>query len=111
MKFAIKKKNKAYNLIAIDRSLLSRQDRKIDCKIEPLSMTIQQHYEVIFFDIVSIAKHNAVLGISWLHCHNSKINWRTWVYKFDRCDCVITIQQPEYRQSLTADEKTMKRTI
>lgn len=88
--FTVKKKEKVYNLIAIDKNLLLEQ-KKIDSTTEPLSMTIQHHYEVITFDIIAMAKHNIVFEIPWLYRHNPMINWKAQILKFDKCNCIVMI--------------------
>ena len=96
LRFTVRKKDQAYNLIAIDGIPLLKEDGRVDRETTPLPMLIQQHYETIFFDIIAMARHDVVLGILWLHQHNPIIDWRTRVLRLDRCGCGTT-RQPTHR--------------
>ncbi len=55
------KKSNIYNLIVVDRNLLSDRNRKVDKKTKLLSIAIQQYYKKLIFNIVRIAIYNIVL--------------------------------------------------
>ena len=60
----IKKKEKFYELIVINKnSLKSKNEKQITKKTQFLSIIIQQHYKKIFFNIVSIINYNIVLKL------------------------------------------------
>ena len=105
---SVKKKDQAYDLIAIDGNPLLEQDGRVTRETLTLLMLIERHYEEISFDILAMARHNVVLGLLWLHQHNPLIDWRRRVLSFGRCNCVTT-SQPMRRQRSTIDEKTRPR--
>ena len=71
---SVKKKDQAYNLIAIDRNPLFEQDGRVTRETLTLSMLIERHYKEISFDILAMARHDVVLGLPWLHQHNPLID-------------------------------------
>ena len=80
-----------------------------------LSMTIQRHYEKIFFDIVSMITHNIVLKLSWLKQHNSTVDWIKEVLTFTKCEYVIVIKSTHRQSSIINKrlnfEKIVKREL
>ncbi len=63
-KYSIQEKSDVYNLIIVDRNLLSDGNRRVDEKTKLLPIAIQQHYKKLIFDIVEIVTHDIVLEIS-----------------------------------------------
>ena len=45
----------------------------------------QGHRERIKIDVIGGQKWNIILGILWLACHNSEIDWKTGEVKMTRC--------------------------
>ena len=58
--------------------------KMINEKIIPLPMLIQQHHEIIIFDVFGLAAHNVILNIFWLKTHNPIINWKNGIFTFQR---------------------------
>ena len=79
---SVKKKDQAYDLIAIDENPLLKQDGRVTQETPTLSILIEPHYEEICFDILAMARHDVVLGLPWLHQHNSLLDWRRRVLSF-----------------------------
>ena len=53
-------------------------------KTIPLPMLIQQHYEIIIFDVFGFPAHNVILNIFWLKTHNPIIDWKNKIFTFQR---------------------------
>ena len=72
--FATQRKKDAYDLTVIDGSPLLNEDGRVDTETIPLPVAIQHHHEELIFDIVRMATHDIVLGMSWLKKHNLEID-------------------------------------
>ena len=104
-----------------NRTDVSRQDKEVEYElklfnsnlnqikkeIKLLLMTAQQHHKTIIFDIVEMVTHDVVLEISWLKQHNSIINWKKEVLKFEKCEHII-IFDSVHSQCWTTDKKSYK---
>jgi len=93
------KKDGGYKLQAVNGSALP----SVKQETMPVTLDIQQHRERIPLDIVEMAQHDVVLGISWLRYHQPQIDWTNGKLKFEECSCVTTFG-PAQRQRSLADE-------
>jgi hypothetical protein len=50
---------------------------KLNQKIGDLTININDHKEIINFNVMKLGKYKIVLRILWLSKHNLKINWKT----------------------------------
>jgi hypothetical protein len=50
---------------------------KLDQETGDLIIDINNHEEMINFDIMKLGKYKIILGILWLSKHNPEINWKT----------------------------------
>ena len=104
------KKKDAYNLVTIDEDPLKGNDEMIIEEIIPLTMTFQQHHEEFTLNVVRMINHDIVLRMFWLKMHNLNIDWKTKIFTFKRCDCVIDIQFT-HRQRSMINEQTSRESI
>ena len=95
----------------INKNSLKNNDEIIIEKIMPLTITFQQHHEEFTLNIVRIINHDIVLKMSWLKIHNFNIDWKTRVFTFKRCDCMIDIQFTHRRRSMINEQKSRKSII
>ncbi len=103
-KYSIQEKSDVYNLIIVDRNLLSDGNRRVDEKTKLLPIAIQQHYKKLIFDIVEIVTHDIVLEISWLKQHNSEVDWSIRELRFKQYNYASSIQSI-YRQHSIIDKR------
>ena len=50
-----------------------------------VNIYFKEHRERMEIDVIGGQKWTVILGIPWLACHNSKINWKTGEVKMTRC--------------------------
>jgi hypothetical protein len=50
---------------------------KLDQEIGDLAIDINDHKEIINFNVIKLGKYKIVLGIPWLSKHNPEIDWKT----------------------------------
>ena len=50
-----------------------------------VNIYFKEHRERMEIDVIGGQKWTVILGIPWLACHNSKINWKTEEVKMTRC--------------------------
>jgi len=62
--YSTQRKSDVYNLIVVDRNLLSDRNRRVNKETKLLSIAIQQHYKKLIFNIVEITTYNIVLEMS-----------------------------------------------
>lgn len=72
-----KRKKEPYGLYNIEGESFAYNDGIIDMEIDQLQVKIQEHTELITFDVMNISGHELVLGHPWLRESNPLINWRT----------------------------------
>ena len=60
------------------------KERLIENTVE-VNIYYQGHRERMEINVIGGQKWNIILGISWLTCHNSKINWKAEEVKMMRC--------------------------
>lgn len=48
-------------------------------------MTYQDHTEKAIFAVCDLGDKDAIIGHTWLHCHNPEIDWQTGQIQFTRC--------------------------
>jgi len=53
--------------------------------IVEINIYYQGHKERMEIDVIKEQKWNVILGMSWLACYNSEIDWRTGEVKMMRC--------------------------
>jgi hypothetical protein len=49
---------------------------KLDQKIGDLTININDHEEIINFDVIKLGKYKIMLRILWLSKHNPEIDWK-----------------------------------
>ena len=94
----------------INGNPLKSNDEMIIEKIILLTMTFQQHHEEFTLNIVRMINHDIVLKMFWLKMHNFNIDWKTKIFIFEKCDCVIDIQFT-HRQRSMINEQTSRKSI
>ena len=80
--FKLKKLEKLMNMRNID-GLLNKKG-PIEHIVE-VDIYYQGHRERIEIDVIGGQKWMVILGMPWLACHNSEIDWRTGEVKMMRC--------------------------
>ena len=100
-----KKKKDQYGLEMADGSL-----KMVNEKTIPLPMLIQQHHEIITFDVFGLAAHNVILNIFWLKTHNPMVNWKNGIFTFQR---VGNFTNTEFirRQRMAINEKKNRKPV
>jgi len=85
--FKLKKLERLMHVRNVDSSL--NKEGPIEHTVE-INIYYQRHRERTEIDVIGEQKWTVILGISWLACHNPKINWRTEEVKMTRCpeECV-----------------------
>lgn len=53
---------------------------------EPVLLSIGKHSETLSFNVLPSLKYPIILGMSWLECHNPRIDWSRRSLTFD-CGC------------------------
>lgn len=84
-----RRKAQPVELTAVDGSQLPGVDRET----VSVPMILQQHHESIVFDIMPMARHGVIIGITWLRDHNPRIDWNTRVLTFE-CACMSDSRPP-----------------
>ena len=90
--------------MTIDEDSLKNNDEMIIEKIILLTMTFQQHHEEFTLNIVRMINHDIVLKMFWLKMHNFNIDWKTKIFIFEKCDCVIDIQFTHRQRSMINEQ-------
>jgi hypothetical protein len=49
-------------------------EARITYKVSEVELRIQEHQEVITFDVFGLATYNIILGLPWLREHNPRID-------------------------------------
>ena len=80
--FKLKKLEKLMNMRNVD-GLLNKKGL-IEHIVE-VDIYYQGHREKIEIDVIGGQKWMVILGMPWLACHNSEIDWRTEEVKMMRC--------------------------
>ena len=80
--FKLKKLEKLMNMRNVD-GLLNKKG-PIEHIVE-VDIYYQGHRERIEIDVIGGQKWMVILGMPWLACHNSEIDWRTGEVKMMRC--------------------------
>ena len=80
--FKLKKLEKLMNMRNVD-GLLNKKGL-IEHIVE-VDIYYQGHREKIEIDVIGGQKWMVILGMPWLACHNSEIDWRTGEVKMMRC--------------------------
>ena len=80
-----------FKLKKIERPIYVRNMGRMLSKEEPIENTVevniyyQEYRKRTKIDMIRDQKQNVILGILWLTCHNSKINWKIGEVKMMRC--------------------------
>jgi len=80
--FKLKKLERPMNVRNVDGSLNKEEPIENTVKI---NIYYQGHRERMKIDAIGGQKWTIILGIPWLACHNSEIDWRTGEVKMTRC--------------------------
>ena len=80
--FKLKKLERPINVRNVDGSF--NKEGLIENTVE-VNIYYQGHKERMEIDVIGGQKWMVILGILWLACHNSKIDWRTGKVKMIRC--------------------------
>jgi hypothetical protein len=78
-----KKKNKE-RIKVIDGRHIANRVIEYECLIR---MYINEHVEELYVDVMSLGRHDLVLGIPWLKTHNPRIDWPMGVLDFESEHC------------------------
>jgi len=87
-----------FKLEKIERLIYVRNMDGIFNKEEPIENTVevniyyQEYRERMEIDVIGGQKWNIILGILWLACHNSEIDWRIGKVKMMQCSEKCRIQ-------------------
>jgi hypothetical protein len=60
-------------------------EARITHEVNKVELRIQEHQEVITFDVFGLATYDVILGLPWLREHNPRIDWRLKVFIFECC--------------------------
>jgi hypothetical protein len=52
-------------------------EEKLDQETGDLTIDINDHKEMINFNVMKLGKYKIMLGIPWLSKHNPEIDWKT----------------------------------
>ena len=84
-------RKQGFKLKRIDRSIYMRnvdgsfnQEGPIEHTVE-VNIYYQGHRERTEINVIGGQKWSVILGMLWLACHNSEINWKTGEVKMTRC--------------------------
>ena len=80
--FKLKRLERPMNVRNVDRSL--NKEGPIEYTME-VNIYSQGHRERTEIDVIEEQKWMVILGMLWLACHNSEIDWRTGEVKITRC--------------------------
>ncbi|CAG8706856.1 13307_t:CDS:1, partial [Acaulospora colombiana] len=63
-------------------------------------MSYKDHTERVTFAVCDLGDKMAIIGHTWLYCHNPEINWQTGEVKLSRCPskCHVYKQEKKERQ-------------
>jgi hypothetical protein len=50
------------------------EEARITHEVSKVELRIQEHQEVITFDVFGLATYNVILGLPWLREHNPRID-------------------------------------
>ena len=78
----LKKLERPMNVRNVDGSL--NKEGPIENIVE-VNIYYQGHRERMEIDVIGRQKWTVILGMLWLACHNSEIDWRTGKMKMTRC--------------------------
>ena len=84
-------RKQGFKLKKLDKPMYVRNVDGLLNKEEPIKHMIevniyyQEHRERVEIDVIRGQKWMVILGIPWLACHNSEIDWRTGEVKMMRC--------------------------
>ena len=80
--FKLKKLERPINVRNVDRSL--NKEGPIENTVE-VNIYYKGHRERMEIDVIEGQKWMVILGMPWLACHNSEIDWKTGKVKITRC--------------------------
>ena len=80
--FKLKRLERPMNVRNVDRSL--NKEGPIEHMVE-VNIYYQGHRKRIEINVIEGQKWTVILGMPWLACHNSEIDWRTGEVKMMRC--------------------------
>jgi len=80
--FKLKKLERLMNVRNVDVSL--NKEGPIEHTVE-VNIYYQEHRERTEIDVIGGQKWTVILGMSWLACHNTEIDWKTGEVKMTRC--------------------------
>ena len=80
--FKLKKLERPMNVRNVDRSL--NKEGPIENMVE-VNIYYKGHRKRTEIDVIGGQKWIVILGMLWLACHNSEIDWRTGEVKMTRC--------------------------
>ena len=80
--FKLKKLQKPMNVRNVDRSL--NKEGPIEYMVE-VNIYYQEYRERMEINVIRGQKWSVILGMLWLTCHNSEIDWRIEEVKMIRC--------------------------
>ena len=80
--FKLKKLEKPMNIRNVNGSL--NKEGPIEYTVE-VNIYYQRHRKRMEIDVIGGQKWTVILGMLWLACHNSEIDWRTGEVKMTRC--------------------------
>ena len=78
-----------------------------------LIMHFKDHSESVSFAVCDLGEKVAIVGHTWLYCHNPEINWQTGEVKMSRCppQCHFKVQEErKERRRQKKKERRKKRT-
>jgi len=80
--FKLKRLERPMNVRNVDGSL--NKEGPIEYMVE-VNIYYQGHRKGIEINVIGGQKWTVILGMPWLACHNSEIDWRTGEVKMMRC--------------------------
>jgi len=100
-----KNKDEVYELVTANGQQMTTHG--ITKETVPLRIAMQQHNETITFDVLEMATHDFILGISWLQRHNPTVDWKAKQLRFKNGLLVKAWIPGKSRDGVT-DERTRR---
>jgi hypothetical protein len=95
--FKLWNKQEPYQLFVVDRTTIGLEKGIVTQETDSLVLEqIGGHSEDIHLDIVTLGRHQVILGMPWLYKHNPQIDWKDRQVTINQCQCKsnsITLQR------------------
>jgi hypothetical protein len=103
-RISLQKKKQSYQLTVANGEGMPNS-KGITYETTPIRITIQQHNEVLKFDVLEMATHDFILGMPWLKMNNPIIDWNKKTLKM-KGGSIVRAWQPTRIRDGPVDEET-----